>query len=173
VYLFYNDYELLYLINEGETPALKMIFRKYEHLIYTKVLELYPYGDKSDDLVQEGRIVLFNCIKNYIVDSETSFYTYFLVSLKRKLGKELSLDYYKPVYSFRDSADNSYSFEAQIMDKLFYQLYGNDKLAILVYKENIQRGISLLNIAELYKIPYLRLVRKKDIIVQSIKKYID
>ena len=58
----YNDYELLYLIREGSEFALNYLFKKYDVLIYKIATSFYPKGDKFEDLLQEGRMVLYNSI---------------------------------------------------------------------------------------------------------------
>ena len=79
MFVNYNDYELLYLIQDGEEKALHVLLKKYDTLIYTVVREMYPYGDKAYDLMQEGRMTLYNCIYKYSKAKEISFYSYFYI----------------------------------------------------------------------------------------------
>ena len=97
----YNDYELLYLINDGSEYALNLFFEKYDLYISKFILEFVSYYNENyEDLVQEGRMILFRCIKMYEPNSNTSFFTYFTVSLKRKILKLLYTEYnYLPIVS--------------------------------------------------------------------------
>ena len=65
MYINCNDYELLYLINEGNEKALKLLFDKYDHLIRMLAKEYAPYGNRSADLAQEFRMILYKCIECY------------------------------------------------------------------------------------------------------------
>ncbi|MCR5112691.1 MAG: hypothetical protein K6A63_02005, partial [Acholeplasmatales bacterium] len=87
MYIPHNDYELLYLYKEGNERALDILFYKYEHLIETVVNDYMPYGDSRPDMVQEGRIILFNCIKSFNEYIGVTFYSYFVIALRRKLYK--------------------------------------------------------------------------------------
>ena len=94
-YKNYNDYELIYLINEGSERALNIFFKKYEPYI-NKIASLYLLSSDThyEDLVQEGRILLFENIKSYNNNYKTSFFTYFTINYKRKIFRLLSSDYY-------------------------------------------------------------------------------
>ena len=87
-YKDYNDYELIYLIKEGNESALNFFFEKYEKYII-KVVESYIHYDEGlkEDYIQEGRIILYECIYRYDEDSNVSFFSYFTIILKRKLLK--------------------------------------------------------------------------------------
>ena len=74
----YNDYELLYLIKDGNEKAFNYFFQKYDCLIIKIAIDLYPQGDKQDDLVQEGRMILYDCIKNYDSSYGTPFFSFFI-----------------------------------------------------------------------------------------------
>ena len=49
----YNDYEILYLIKEGNEVALSFIFKKYEPYIWKIASAYHRYNDKREDLVPE------------------------------------------------------------------------------------------------------------------------
>lgn len=84
-----NDYELIYLIKEDNEEALNLMFNKYEPLI-RKIASHYYLIFKSikidyEDLIQEGRIGLFEAIKNYKLKREVLFYTYAIVCIKGRI----------------------------------------------------------------------------------------
>ena len=174
MFVNYNDYELLYLIQDGEEKALHVLLKKYDTLIYTVVREMYPYGDKAYDLMQEGRMTLYNCIYKYSKAKEISFYSYFYICLKRMLSKVLETDYYKRLLSLKD--DQLYSKEINdeyVMRKLFLEIYKNDELAIQIYDECVIKNMSIRNLAKKYNYSYTSVFRKWKNIKLSLKKYID
>ncbi len=173
MFVNYNDYELIYLIREGEYSAFRVLFKKYECLIEIKVHSRYPYGDKAYDLIQEGRMVLNTCIKNYSFDVGVNFYAYFNAALSRKLFKELCLDYYKPSFPFKESIDDRNKLPNAVYIPLYKKHYKNDRIAMILLTDYFCGSMSLLNISEKYNIHYIKLVRKRDGILAYLKKYID
>ena len=93
-YKIYNDYEIIYLIKEGNELAYNIMFSKYENYIWKIVSSFYPYGIKSEDLVQEGRIILHNCILGYNAFMDVSFFSYFTICLRRQILHEIKKSYY-------------------------------------------------------------------------------
>jgi len=174
MFVNYNDYELIYLYNEGENKALNILFKKYEPCIYHIVNDIYKYGDKSDDLCQEGRIVLFDCIKHYSPEPNVSFYSYFLICLRRRINKLSNSDYYtNTIYLNENINIYSRNIENNSLLKLFNSIFKNDKLAMIIWDYHMVRGISIRQIAYDFKIDYFKLFRKKESILSTLKKYID
>ena len=173
MYIKYNDNELIYLIKEGSYKALEVMFDKYEHLITAIVKGAYPYGDKANDLIQEGRMVLFECIRFFNCSYNISLYTYFYISLKRKLSREFNSDYYKGYIPFFECIYGEESYINSGILAIYDKLYKNDDLAMLLLNDYFLGNISLSNIAKKYGIDYMILFRKKNSIIRSMKKYID
>ena len=63
----YNDYELIYYIRDGSEIVLKIFIQKYDLVIYSFIQKIpyLLYSGKVDDLMQEGRMVLFKCLQTY------------------------------------------------------------------------------------------------------------
>ena len=61
----YNDYELIYLVNEGSERALNVLYQKYYIYIYKVAAKYIPRGDKKNDLIQEGLMLLNQSIKRF------------------------------------------------------------------------------------------------------------
>ena len=173
MFVNYNDYELIYLVNEGEYKALKVLFNKYSCLIEMKAREIYPYGDKINDLIQEGKIILYNCIRNYSEEYGVSFYSYFLISLRRKFNKEKAFDYYQPILPFRDYSGVNSNVGRNILIRICKEHFEGDKLIQLLLDEHYIKNKSLFEMAEDYKIGYHKLIKKKAIILAYLKKNID
>lgn len=101
-YKIYNDYEMLYLIKEGNELAYNIMFLKYEKYIWRLVTDLYSKQTKSEDMVQEGRMVLHSCILGYNSYMGISFFSYFSICLKRKIFKEMKKSYYDDYIHLND-----------------------------------------------------------------------
>ena len=73
MYVNYNDYELIYLVKEGITPARKVLFDKYSILLkkmfkegyYYKIYSIYIERSILHNIVlyKEKNLDTSNCIK--------------------------------------------------------------------------------------------------------------
>lgn len=89
-YKEYNDYELIYQINDGDELAYNIMCSKYSSLIGKMAKNYYEknknVGIDYDDLYQEGLLALSNSLKDY--DSSSSlFYTFFILCCKREMER--------------------------------------------------------------------------------------
>ena len=133
----YNDYELVYMINEDE-EALSYLVKKYEPLfkkLSYSFVQKYKYkGIDPEDIIQHCRIALCNIIDKYDSSRNVLFYTYLLVCIKgvisnytrRFLDKSncynyMDIEEYENLDSFiinYDAYDNYvlYELQAKIID---------------------------------------------------------
>ncbi|MGM9969212.1 MAG: hypothetical protein ACI35S_02320 [Anaeroplasma sp.] len=164
-FINYNDYYLLYLISEGSEIAYIYLFKKYDSLIHKLIIDYYPFGDKRDDLLQEGRLVIFNSLKCFNEYHNISFYSYVLISLKRRFRRLLDNDYYHmPVFS--EYQISSYEHHSIYRGSLFFQ----DELSIKIYDECILGNLKLKNFAKKYNIPYSKLYYKYSNMKKHLKE---
>ena len=169
MYTNYNDYELIYLIKEGSQSALDMIFKKYEFLIYTKALYLINDLSKLSDLIQECRMVLYDCIMKYSFDFDVTFYSYFLICLRRKIKRELECEYYENYFILRENQTPD-TLSSGITLDAYKRQFKNDKIAMIILEENILRDVNLHRIAIEYNLDYKHLIKKKREILEDFKK---
>ena len=84
-----NDYELLYMICEGEEINFEILVNKYKPLIYNKVKEyekfFKKFGYELDDLMQLGYITLYKTSRKYDIYNHSMFYTYFKKALENMI----------------------------------------------------------------------------------------
>ena len=73
----YNDYELLYLMNEFDEEAERIFFEKYTNLIKTRVNKFGIKSRYREDFVQEGLYMLVVAIRTYNEYSNKTFNKYF------------------------------------------------------------------------------------------------
>ncbi len=174
MYTNYNDYELIYLIRDNNPNAFDLLFSKYDVLIKLIVNEMYQRDERSYDLIQEGRMLLYECINKYDWDYDVSFFSYFSICLRRKIKKELRKDYYSNTFRLKDNmAYTNNGLDERILIELYKRQYKDDELALIILEDNIKREISLIQLAVDLKINYKKLLRKKREILDSIKKSID
>lgn len=84
-----NDYEVMYLVEEGNDDARDIILEKYKPIIKRMASNYFKsfsrYGIEYDDLVQEGYLGLYNAIRGYHSTKNTLFYTYATISIRSKM----------------------------------------------------------------------------------------
>lgn len=85
----YNDYELLEYVYENNEDANNILLKKYEPLIISTAQRLTKYmtntGIDLNDLIQEGRIGLYNAVDTFKSSKETLFYTYAKTCIERRI----------------------------------------------------------------------------------------
>ena len=81
----YNDYELIYMIEDESPEAMEIIINKYSPLIYTRLKKFHIKVNYIDDYYQEGLLVLLQAIKKYNLESPMSFTNFFDLMLQRKI----------------------------------------------------------------------------------------
>lgn len=80
----YNDYELLYLIQENCDIALDIMFKKYVPLIKSRIRSFHIKEWNKEDFFQEGLISLYKAITTFREDKNKTFTKYFDLILQRK-----------------------------------------------------------------------------------------
>ena len=78
-YKEYNDYELLYILNENE-DASEILYTKYKGLIIkianALINKFTHVGFEKNDLLQEGYLALYSATKTYDAMGSVTFFTY-------------------------------------------------------------------------------------------------
>ena len=165
----YNDYKLLYLIKEGVPEALDILYRKYDILIAKVARGIYPYGDKVLDLIQEGRMVLISCLNWYNPDGAASFYTYFYVSLRRRLYKLTNEEYYTmPI--LEESSRYSLLGKSELVNMHKAERYCQNELEILLFNECIIGNLSIRAFSRKYNYKYSRIYTLYNKIISRVKR---
>lgn len=82
-----NDYELLYLIKEGNEEAYNLMLKKYEPFI--KKLAYRFYGIVNEDFIYDGYLVMLEAINKFDESFNKTFLKYFELLLARYYCKYL------------------------------------------------------------------------------------
>lgn len=89
-YKNFNDYELLYLIEENNDQAQDILYQKYLPILRRLTLRYYrdlkEYGVTYDDLFQETYLAFLQTIKLFNEKEDTLFYTYLGINVCSKLS---------------------------------------------------------------------------------------
>ena len=90
IYNEYNDYELVFLAQEGNEDAINIIYKKYKPIIVKKSkLAIYSTknsGSEINDVMQEAYLGLEEAIKNFSQNDEATFYTFANLCIDRKIS---------------------------------------------------------------------------------------
>ena len=102
----HNDYELVYLAQDGNEDAVNLIYQKYTPIIIKKskdaILKATHHGIEISDIMQEAYIGLDEAIKNYVHNNDASFKTFALLCIDRQI-----LNYLRKVRIERNNSLNN------------------------------------------------------------------
>ncbi len=114
MYKDYNDYELLYLINDSNEEAENVLYNKYKQVIDMKAKKYKLLGKKVgleyNDLFQEGMLGLAEAINSYKDNKDTKFASFANMCIERQILSVLATARRKKHSLLNDS----YSLDASI-----------------------------------------------------------
>lgn len=164
-----NDYEILYYIREGNEEALKYLFKKYDAYIWKAALSYCKYNGKVEDLVQEGKIILYNCIRVYRPTIGCFFFSFFEICIKREFLKLSSHDYFKNnIIYLNEIIDSTFDYGKNIVylsDELI-----NEEAEKEMYRFLIMEGFSLKLYAEKKHLSYHKVYVMYARLVEKLKR---
>ena len=99
-----EEIELILKAQNGDEIAKNILIGNYEPLIISIITKknFYVEGEEFQDLVQEGRLALFNAIKNYDANRNARFSTYAKTLIENHL-----INVIKASQSYKNMALNS------------------------------------------------------------------
>ena len=167
---FLNDYELIYSIKDGNEKSLEIMLFKYDPFIIKYVTSLRGYID--EDLIQEGRLVLYNCIYDYSERSPHSFFSYFSMCCKRRLRYLAFLeDRYHKTVLLREIDDPIYQSPIDNIKKPIIPLIPlKDELDMKIYEECIIKGDRIVEFAKNHKMDYNKVYNRYRILIALISQ---
>lgn len=147
-----NDYELIFLAQEGNEDAINQIYHKYKPIIIKKsndaIYLLSHHGIEINDIMQEAYIALKEAIDNFEQSSETLFYTFANVCIDRKIS-----NYIKKNTSMKDKIlndavyidegfENIIPVDFNIEDNYIHKESCNDMISVALEKlTNFERKV--------------------------------
>lgn len=176
--------DLIIKARKDEEARLK-ILRSYEPLI-KKCIRMYVKDfNYHNDALQQGYLVLLECIYKYNIDGEYHFGAYLKVSLiyamrnfAKKIKNDLSLDeeFGEDGGTLIDTIEGSENVEESIIKrenmKSLYEAYNklsdsHKKIIDEVYFKNI----SMIDICKGRRCHYMAVVKMKDRALKSLRDY--
>ncbi|MCF7926341.1 MAG: sigma-70 family RNA polymerase sigma factor [Candidatus Izimaplasma sp.] len=157
-YYKHNDFEILYQIKEGNQDALKLMFEKYSPLI-SKKINRYNLKDHYEDMMQEGRLTIYNAVyafdssygrsfRNYL--SEHLNYTYLNYLSKKIRRQDIFDEHVDYIYEFNQTKQTNegyYQFLKKEMEKIL------TKREYIVYTLREVQNYSVDYVSEHYYLP--------------------
>ena len=100
-----NDYETVFLAQDGNEDAINLLYHKYKPMIVKKsknaIVFATHHGIDIHDIMQEGFIGLDEAIRNFSQDTDATFYTFATLCIDRQI-----LNYMRKMTGGRDRALN-------------------------------------------------------------------
>lgn len=92
-YKEYNDYELLYLVSEGNEEANEILYDKYKSVAELKAKKYYKYASTKgldfNDLVQEGMIGFSEALRSYKNEKDVKLSTFASLCIERQISSAI------------------------------------------------------------------------------------
>ena len=137
-----DDYELVYLAQDGNEDAINIIYDKYKPIIVKKsknaIVFVTHHGIEINDIMQEGYIGLEEAIRNFSQDSEASFYTFASLCIDRQI-----LNYLRKLTGSKDKVLNDAIMIDDNLEKTLKDNYDIEKR--LLGEDNNQQIIKTIN----------------------------
>ncbi len=126
----YNDYELLYLMNEFDEEAERIFYEKYSYLIKARIYKFNIKERYKEDFYQEGLYMLLVASRTYDIFSDKSFNKYFDLILQRRFVRLISQE----KRSFYDVEFNDIEYFVSERDDFMYDQFDSLELSELEEK---------------------------------------
>ena len=117
-----EELALLYQADPGDQEVFDEVYRRYIKLVQAKSRVYFIQGAESDDVIQEGMIGLVEALKTYNPDRNTSFSTFALLCITRRIQDAVS----RPLRAKNSALNNYVSFDAENNEDIFSQLAGRN-----------------------------------------------
>ena len=134
----YNETEdevLIQRLRAGESMIADYLMEKYKGLVRKKARAMFLIGGDTDDLIQEGMIGLFNAVRDYQPDRETSFQSFANMCIDRQIYsaiKSSNRQKHQPLNTYISLSDRE--MEENLRDSCTEH---DNPEAILIDRENV------------------------------------
>ena len=87
-----KDEKLVAAYRRGDEKALLLLMEKYKPMVRKKASELFLVGGDSDDLIQEGMIGLYQAIRDFREEKDSSFSHFAKLVITRRMYSAIEAD---------------------------------------------------------------------------------
>ncbi len=175
MYFPVNDQELLYLIKDGNEAARRMLYTKYEHLIPKLFKDVFHIRQiMFADFKQECLMCLEKAIKTYRTDLKCSFYTFYLLIVRRtiyKLYKKSNLFFQEQHQPYdQEKEQEAYPPESYLLKILYHELDFEGEVERCIFEDCIIRGEKITVFAKKRALDYPFVYKKYKKIKEKAEK---
>ncbi len=185
-YKKYNDYELIYMVQENDEESKSILYQKYAPIIHNLANEYYHryshLGYEKDDFIQEATIAFYRALYHYDERRDSLFYSFVVLCIRRSLMSFCRIimnRYQKDVVDYSISIDDcpmadsksdlrsiiDYKEIEEILKKTIYSLPIHTS-SILELRLN---GFSYREISRLLEIPTSSVVFREKKAIRTLK----
>ena len=128
-----NDYELLYLMNEFDEEAERILVERYLSVIKYRIKTFKIKTRYIEDFIQEGLFLFYNAVRIYDQTSNKTFFRYYDMILRRKFVKliEKEKNYF---YDVDLMSDLNMLKEQSVFE---YEKYDEVKVSLSVFEKTV------------------------------------
>ena len=128
-----NDYELLYLMNEFDEEAERILVERYLSVIKYRIKTFKIKTRYIEDFIQEGLFLFYNAVRIYDQTSNKTFFRYYDMILRRKFVKliEKEKNYF---YDVDLMSDLNMLKEPSVFE---YEKYDEVKVSLSVFEKTV------------------------------------
>lgn len=175
-YFQHNDYEILFLIKEGNEEALELMLEKYKPLIYKKISK-FNLIHEADDMMQEGLMTLHKSIHKFEEKHKKTFTRFFELNLERRF---ISIVTSRVRRNEIFNSHESYIYEtnhAIVSNSVYYDLMIAElkkvltKTELMVYTLRELENYSITYIEKQYGLPIKKIYNTLHIAKSKIKQH--
>lgn len=138
IFSLINDYELLYLIKEGNEKAYEVMIEKYKPFI--KKMSYRFYSFYNDDFLYDGYLVLNEAImkfddrysKSFLKFYELLLARYFCKYVKKNMLESLAIKEYEYSYTLRFNERSIYDIRVELAKREIYKIKDETLKKILI-----------------------------------------
>jgi len=112
-----SDEELVKRFQNGNNDAVNVIMTRYENLVQIMTKDLFILGADRDDLIQEGKIGIYNAMKSYSDDRNASFKTFVSTCINGQINtaiRKASRKKHIPLNGYVSFDDPNYNIQTDI-----------------------------------------------------------
>ncbi len=80
-----EDEKIIELIRQQDADAMDYLMRKYRSMVKQEARKMYLIGSDEEDLIQEGMIGLFQAVRGYESEHESSFASFARLCIRRQM----------------------------------------------------------------------------------------
>ncbi len=137
-----SDEEVVRLYQNGHREFEEHIFKRFDKIVTACCSPLFLVGADKDDLKQEGRVGLYQALRDYEDGHGTKFVTFAHTCISRQLLKAIEANNRKKHQPLNDSVSIESKEEDGTLDSLFFEQNTSNPEDMYLQTESYRKIIS-------------------------------